>query len=138
MITPWFMHCHRGHNTLVGVFAIPEGTFVRSYVDAWVDVAFYPSEPQPRELHRVFSGASRDNVENEIDNAIETFVARLRRPKNKPIIPDSPEEKALCESVQNAIATLETTSQASEEATVLRELWVAFQDREKPFIKTPC
>lgn len=39
---PWFMHCHGGENTLVGVLPTPRGTYVRSWKDGRYEVCWYP------------------------------------------------------------------------------------------------
>jgi hypothetical protein len=42
MHLPWFMHCHGGQNTMVGVLPTPSGTYVRSWKDGFFDVSWYP------------------------------------------------------------------------------------------------
>lgn len=42
MRLPWFMHCHAGQNTLVGMLPTPCGTYVRSWKDGFLDVSWYP------------------------------------------------------------------------------------------------
>lgn len=55
MQTPWFMHSHpvKG-NTLVGVLGTGFGTYVRSWHDGELYIAFYPNAPARREVFHIF------------------------------------------------------------------------------------
>lgn len=78
MRTAWFMHCHLGLNTLVGVLPAESGCYVRSFQGDAVDVMFYPKEPATRIARRIgiFKAEVGQELESLIDDAIEQDLKR--------------------------------------------------------------
>lgn len=79
MRLPWFMHMHRGTNTLTGVLPTPIGTFVRSNADGRMEVAWYPMDTAfpgggSRECKRLATVDSSDEGEIELERAVVDFM----------------------------------------------------------------
>lgn len=84
--TPWFMHCHGGHNTLVGVYPTPVGVYVRSYARDFIEVSFYPLDytfdgGEHRECFPIIRRSYKNqHSEDDIDAAVAEDPAQRMEP----------------------------------------------------------
>ena len=79
MRLPWFMHSHRGVNTLVGVLPTPTGSFVRSCADGRMEATWYPASAGfpgggDRVSKRVATVDATDAGEVELETAVVDFM----------------------------------------------------------------